>query len=266
MISPVLPWSYWPWRLRLRWPSYWLGYTNDGATLIGRAGARLSEELARAMPSYEVARYLEVKGRRLLQQADHVVVAGHEHDGCIALLTARWRSGATLQLSAALVAEAHQRTLLLPRMLGLLVAHLGPLPPRAVALTTAHPSSYRCMQAFEPIDGVELYPRLDGPQSVQSRMRARVLAHEVAPGHRFDPDTGVITGGAGPVPADFYHHRPRCSRARIDEYFAEHLGPSDRLLCRLSIRDMATWQRVTERLVLTVPRLHPPSPRPRLGA
>jgi hypothetical protein len=150
-----------------------------------------------------------------------------------------------LHISTQFVTQDRQRTSLLRRMWGLHFEKLDETgaAPSILVLKTCNPSAFNAMRVFSGIDGIALYPRLDGgAQDPELRDLAYRVAGIIAPGLPFHSGTGVIAGAG--VPLDFYPALPLSGRPEVDTYFKARLTPADRLLCISVIRTETAKRKV----------------------
>jgi hypothetical protein len=111
--------------------------------------------------------------------------------------------------------------------------------PRISALKTYNPVAYCAMRAYGRLPGAVLFPDVQRVhQDAPTRALATELAAVLAPGHPYDPDSGVLHGVG--VPRDLYRTRPTCDDADVNGYFGRVTRPGDRVLCVLHVRDRAT--------------------------
>lgn len=245
------------WTFRHGFDDYELRFAQPGPPFDLEQESRLIDELSRAMPSLKLREYLEYK-RSLLRESTYMVIAFHKStDEAVAILAVDWYRDEEdapkfLHLATMLIGEKYQGTTLLMHMLGFMfrcVYHLDHEFPATISMKTYNARSYSIMNMFTQLKalGVELYPSVTGEgSSAEIVDTAKRVAGVLSPGLEFHPDTGVITGGAGDVPADFWPTFPKCRDPRVNAYFQEHMTPHDRLLCVLSSPTEAARQRIME--------------------
>ena len=102
-----------------------------------------------------------------------------------------------------------------------------------IAFKTFNSKSYNAMKVFARIEGVSVYPKLNGLQDSQIMQIAQEIAKTLEPNLNFQATTGVIEEAGGKVPSNFYPSRPTSNRLEVDEFFSANLTPKDRLLCLL---------------------------------
>jgi hypothetical protein len=205
-----------------------------------RERASLVDDLARQMPGNRVREYFAAKPE-VWDGMDLTTVARDPRTGhYIAFLCSRWLpdDGGTLMLYTLLVADRYQRGhatfSVIQAQMALALAPGAP-PFRQVALKTAHPRSYRAMEAFESLPDAEFFPSRRRANSVALRAIARAIAARLHPDQDFDDKTGTIRGAAGAVPLDFYPDAPSGGDAALNSLFAERVGLCHRMLCVLSL-------------------------------
>ncbi|MEW1724031.1 hypothetical protein [Streptomyces sp. NPDC093109] len=196
------------------------------------------EGLTRHLPRHRIADYFAVKDA-LLGGAGHRHAIAAENGDCVGLATASLRGydhGEFLYIETLLVSEKHHGTFLTQQLIselfGGVVKDLGDFPD-LVAMKTYNARTYVLMSAFAgPESKALLYPRIDGtPSDHAARTTARALAEALGSGRDFDSGSGVVTGGGGEVPADFWPDFPASRDQRVNTYFQRELTPHDRLLC-----------------------------------
>ena len=242
--SPNLPVAHLPCALRC----------SSGADVDGRELSWVEAGLRRALPHLRIREYFASKPD-ILSSSDLVVIAS-EHDSgeCEAVLAARWHRERHpfLHLTTLLVGARYQRSSLVRRMLALMWERLAAAPeglPVTVALRTYNPSSYAAIRAFSRIGGVRLYPNVHGgEQEIDLRQLAAQIAPVISPECEFRSDTGVVVGGAGSVPSDFYPEMPSTSDGAVNDYFCRVLRPVDRLLCVLVVESRSAQARILKTL------------------
>lgn len=213
---------------------------RHGADLTGRMQA-IAYDLASSMPSYRVADYFRSKPDIVGPDSAVVLATDTETGRAEALLAATAHSldGVRyVSLDTILVAEQHQKTPLSTRMLACLVRGMAGSSqelPAFLMLTTGNPTSYCMMSAFVRLAGARVYPTISGEQHPDDAELAATLARKHRPQFAFCKETGVLAGGAGKVPPDFYPQRPVSRHPQTNAYFSRHVGPSDRLLCLMSL-------------------------------
>jgi hypothetical protein len=88
------------------------------------------------------------------------------------------------------------------------------------------------MRAFAgPDSEAVFYPRVDGPNSAATESIAGSVAEALGSGEAFDARRGVVGGGGGAVPGDFWPGFPASRDERVNAYFSRELTAYDRLLC-----------------------------------
>jgi hypothetical protein len=200
-------------------------------------GRTIASDLALGMPSYRVADYFGAKPDIVAPNSGVVLATNTETGRVVALLVATRHSlglTAYVSLDTILVAERYQKTTLSARMLTCLVKGMAASSielPSCLMLTTANPTSYCMATSFIRLAQVRVYPRIVGDQHPEDAKLAATLAQIHRPQFAFCKGTGVLAGGAGMVPQDFYPTLPASRNRETNAYFGRHLGPSDRLLC-----------------------------------
>ncbi|MFE4368270.1 GNAT family N-acetyltransferase [Streptomyces sp. NPDC056835] len=196
------------------------------------------EGLARHMPRHRIADYFAVKDA-LLGGAGHRHAIADEDGDCVGLATASLRDydhGEFLYIETLLVSERHHGTVLtrqlIAELFGGVVKDLGDFPD-LVAMKTYNARTYVLMRAFaDPESKALFYPRIDGtPSGPAAEATARAVAEALGSGRDFDPGSGVVTGGGGEVPPDFWPDFPASRDHWVNTYFQRELTAHDRLLC-----------------------------------
>jgi hypothetical protein len=214
---------------------------RPSAVLQPEAEEWLIAGLAKAMPQLKIAAYFAVR-RATLSSSDHVTVAvARAPPELIGFLCSRWYpeteiGRSFLHASICLISEQHQRTLLFRHLWRLHLEQVDDGPygfPYIIALKTYNPAVYNTLSAFARLDGVTLYPRLDGAQDESTKQLVYSIQARIAAGLEFDWDTGVVRGAG--VPPDFYPKIPDHKRRDICDYFSLNLRPGDRILCVLTL-------------------------------
>ncbi|MFJ2110680.1 GNAT family N-acetyltransferase [Streptomyces sp. NPDC087850] len=196
------------------------------------------EGLTRHMPQHRIADYFAVKDA-LLSGAGHRHAIAEEDGECVGLAAASLRDydhGEFLYIETLLVSERHHGTALTQQLItelfGGVVKDLGDFPD-LVAMKTYNARTYVLMRAFAaPESRALFYPRIDGtPSGSAVEATARSLAEALGSGKGFDSGSGVVAGGGGEVPADFWPEFPASRDHRVNAYFQRELTAHDRLLC-----------------------------------
>lgn len=225
-----------------------------GADLAG-FGETIASDLASAMPDYRVADYFRAKPDIVGSQSGVVLATDRETGRVVALLVATRHSIETagyVSLDTILVAQQYQRTTLSARMLTCLVKGMATSSlelPSFLMLTTGNPTSYCMASSFIRLADARVYPRITGDQDPGDASLAATLAKIHRPLFSFCKRTGVLAGGAGSVPPDFYPQVPISRNREANAYFARHLGPSDRLMCLMIFPDTQAKVRLWKFLV-----------------
>lgn len=197
--------------------------------------------LIKAMPDLKLAEYFQIKKNWFSDYDFMIAAAENKSDELVGLLTSCWheKDGAPffLQISMQMIADRYQKTQLLKHMWGLHFRRVSEGPfgfPSVIALRTYNPVVFSAMRIFSRIEGVRMYPRLRAEeQDPEMVALAQSITERICPGLNMCPRTGVIKGAS--VPPDFYPSLPKTNKSDVYSYFAEHLSPSDRLLCVLHI-------------------------------
>jgi hypothetical protein len=210
-----------------------------------------------AMPNHRVGDYFSYK-RSMFASSDYVVIS-HDSTGTVAaVLVAKWYRTALAErffnLETLLISERFHRTALSRQSLAALFRREVAIDrefPDHVTLKTYTPRSYNMMNVFARNDMSEnrMYPRIDGEGQDEELMAlAGRMADVLSPGLEFDRQHGVIRGGAGQVPDDFWPSFPKTRRNDINTFFSAHLSPRDRMLCLLAARSEGGKQQVLSML------------------
>ena len=220
-----------------------------GPELSQETSAWIVQGLERAMPSLNIREYFLAKGSTL-SDCDFVIVAVERDSGqIISALTSRWHQEEGqrpfLHLKILMITPRYQKTRLINDIWGFHLArvHLSRFGfPHVIALRTYNPVVFGAMRIFTRIDGIRLYPGIDGqPQDPAMAALAQQIADTISPGLSFKAGTGVIRQAG--VPPDFYPAMPSSRKTDVYQYFARHLAPSDRMLCVLSVDTEAAKQK-----------------------
>jgi hypothetical protein len=196
---------------------------------------RIRSDLAVAMPRHEVSTYLSAK-QHILTHSDHVAVVEDAGRivGVMAASDLAFSGPPGCYIESLLVAEGHHGSTLAIRLTTTLFAGIVDLMgtfPDLVAMKTYTPKAYRLMQRFAVDDSIGFFPEVGKRARDDVRLLATQLASLLAPECEFQADTGVLTGGAGLISSDFWHHRPLCDDESVNEYFRREVGSADRVLC-----------------------------------
>ncbi len=207
--------------------------------------AWLKNGLISGMPSLRMAELFACRAQ-LFRDVDFLVVAVHTVDDVpLAVLGARWHTTAAglafLHIGVQFVAESAQGGdvfRLSWRELLAAVVESGRFPT-LTALKTFNPIAYCAMRAYGRLPGAVMYPEIErAARDSAIDAIAKQVAWDLAPNHVFDAVTGAIKGIG--TPQDLYHERPTCDDESVNDYFATHLEPGDRLLSLVQIRDPRT--------------------------
>ena len=230
------------WRDSLSINRYTLLYAVAPHTLNKRTEQWIVRGLINAMPELKIAEYFLHKKRNWFSEYDHLIAAVETASNkLIGLLTSQWHRKEEapffLQVSMQMIAYRYQKTHLLKHMWGL---HFRKVSrerfgfPSVIALRTYNPVVFNAMRIFARINGVQMFPQLGvEEQDPEMAKLAQTIAMQMNPGLEMCARTGVIKGAS--VPPDFYPSLPTTNKKEVYDYFAEHLNPTDRLLCVLHI-------------------------------
>ncbi|MCC3770752.1 hypothetical protein [Streptomyces sp. UNOC14_S4] len=213
-----------------------LVHIRPPAELTGEREQWLVDGLTAALPSLRMRELFALR-RDMFRSAGLITVAvGPDGNAVGALASRRDRlpSGAQLlHATTQFVAEGLRHTGVFRASWGAHFAALGHTAddlPLLIALKTYNPVVLCGMRAFTRIPGTSLYPDCTGaPQDRAHAERAARIAALLAPGHPFDPATGVISGIG--IPPDLYPRLPRCRDEAVNAHFARATRPGDRVLC-----------------------------------
>jgi hypothetical protein len=241
------------WSFSRSFEAYELRFATPTPPFDAEEEDRLIADLCRAMPSLKLREYFDYK-RDMLQDSRHLVVAFAKDTGdALAILAVTWHKDNDrkfLHLATMLIGEKFQGTTLVVHMLGLMFGQIYRLDhefPTLVSMKTYNARSYSLMNMFTKLRefGVELYPSVSGAEiSPELIDTAERIAGVLSPGLDFSRDTGVIKGGAGEVPADFWPQFPRARDEQVNEYFQTQMTANDRLLCVLRSPTDTAKQRI----------------------
>jgi hypothetical protein len=197
----------------------------------------LVQGLAGELPSLRMRELFALR-RDMFRSADLITVAVDGGTGvAVGALSARQErlpgGEALLNVTTQFVSEARRHAFVFRSSWGAHFRARGYTPdtfPRLIALKTYNPVVWCGLRTFTRIPGTALYPDCSGAPQDRGRMEsaARVAA-VLAPGHPFEPRTGVIAGVG--VPKDLYPSMPQCRNASANAYFARTTRPGDRVLC-----------------------------------
>jgi hypothetical protein len=180
--------------------------------------------------------------RDMFREADLITIATDTKDRTvIGALSSRWcttpSGGRFLHILTQFVGERYQGGIAFPRSWGSHFARLyGDWSefPDLLVLKTYNPIVYCVMRTFTRVPGVTFYPEIrEGRDDPDAAGRAAEIAKVVAPDHVFAQETGVISGIGDPP--DLYPSLPESRNTKVNEYFARHARPGDRILCMLSV-------------------------------
>jgi len=197
--------------------------------------------LIASLPTLKM-RTLFAQRRDMFREADLITLATDTTDRTvIGALSSRWcttpSGGRFLHILTQFVGERYQGGIAFPRSWG---SHFAQLYrdwsefPDLLVLKTYNPVVYCVMRAFTRVPGVTFYPEIrDERHDPGAADRAGGIAKIIAPDHAFDPETGVIRDVGDPP--DLYPSLPESRNPKVNEYFALHARPGDRILCMLSV-------------------------------
>lgn len=229
------------WSDSLTFDQYSLFYAVAPHALRRETEQWIVNDLIKAMPDLKLAEYFQIK-KNWFSEYDYLIAAAeNKSDALVGLLTSRWHENDGtpffLQISMQMIANRYQKTQLLKHMWGFHFRKVSEGPfgfPSVIALRTYNPVVFSAMRIFSRIEGVRMYPRIGvEEQDPEMVALAQSITARISPGLNMCSRTGVIKDAS--VPPDFYPSLPKTSKGEIYDYFAEHLTPSDRLLCVLHI-------------------------------
>jgi hypothetical protein len=201
----------------------------------------LVDGLVEALPGMKMRELFAVR-RDMFVEADLITVAVSQPAGrAIGALSSRWvalPSGPRLlHITTQFVGERYQHGVVFRRSWTTHLAQVSAGPwgfPTLSALKTYNPRVYCAMSSFTRVPEVTFYPAVNGTAGGAPALRlASQVAATIAPGHPFDPATGVIADAG--VPADLYRELPRSADPAVNEYFVRSVRPQDRVLCMLMV-------------------------------
>ncbi len=227
----------------------------------------LMDGLVAALPSLRMAE-LFAQRRTMLRDVDLVTIAvtgngdgpdevagsGGFVGDLVGFLASKWTVSASdeefLHITSQFVAEGHRYGRVFRSSWA---AHFSEVCrrqgdcPRLSVLKTCNPEVYCAMRVFTRLSGITMFPDIDAPvQDPDLTIRAGEIARAIAPEHRFSGRTGIIHGVG--VPEDLYPTMPLAADQRVNDYFTRTTGPTDRMLCMLSIPSKAIAERVLRAL------------------
>ena len=217
---------------------------------------RLVEGLVQALPALRM-RDLFAARRDMFTEADLITTARTPAGELVGVLASRWATlpdgTRFLHVTSQFVAEGHRHGVVFRRSWAEHLTRVSAGPwgfPTINVLKTYNPRVYCAMNSLTAVPGVSFYPVVDGsaPDPRVAGLAARI-SRVVAPVAAFDAATGVIEGAG--VPADLYPELPRSANPSVNDYFARHVRPSDRILCVLLIPQASTDEVLR---VFTAPR------------
>lgn len=203
--------------------------------------AWLVEGLVDALPSLKMRELFALR-RDMFTEADLVTVAvSQPAEVVVGALSSRWvmsqAGGRFLHVTTQFVGDGYRHGVVFRQSW---TAHLtalcgGPAGfPALIVLKTYNPRVFCAMQSFAQVPGVSFYPRVEKDEPDPEAIRlADHVARTIAPGHPFDPVTGVISGAG--VPADLYPDLPMSNDETVNNFFVRTTRPGDRVLCMLMV-------------------------------
>jgi hypothetical protein len=210
-------------------------------TLAPRTRQHLVAALGRALPDLRTEELFSRKPRFFDELDDVVLAIERGSDELLAIMASRWiddpACGPFLHIAIQLIVARFRGTRLFVRMwsasLRSMVESISGIPA-IIALRTCNPVVLNVLNAFRRVEGVRVYPDLDGDQQhPELESLARRVARHVAPDLQVDFGRGIIRDAG--VPADFYPAFPASRNADVTAYVRRHLAISDRLLCVLTM-------------------------------
>ena len=213
----------------------------------------LTTDLIRALPSLKMADYFAIKPD-IFRGSEHVSASidrdGHV-DGAIVVDWRRTVDGTPFaHIVTAFVGEAEQGTDLVWRMWAVLWDAVAAARecPSLIAFRTYNPRSFRALGGFAGIEGAEFYPQIPADEARAQPLAelAGAVADVLSPGLPLVPGTGVVRGGGGAVPADFYPTLHLTATGDVNEHFRYQVDPADRVLCMLRLGTEASRARFME--------------------
>jgi hypothetical protein len=104
--------------------------------------------------------------------------------------------------------------------------------PDCIAMKTYNPVAYHMMLKFSRNLGGKtlIYPNIGGQNDRGKVGIAELYAQNLHPLCKFNPNTGVISGGGGVISSSFWNKYPTCRNKSINEFFFRHVGDTDRVL------------------------------------
>jgi hypothetical protein len=202
----------------------------------------LTSGLIDSLPSMKM-RELFAARLDMFRDADLITVAV-DGGAVVGALSSRWSTlpsgSAFLHVTTQFVAETHRHGEVFRKSWRTHFSTLlgrGDAFPRLIVLKTYNPVVYCAMRSFTGASGVTMYPAIGASATASAGAGltevAALIATAVAPGHDFEPSTGVLRSAGWP--ADLYPRLPLSRDLAVNSYFAEHTRPGDRVLCVLDI-------------------------------
>jgi hypothetical protein len=214
----------------------------------------LTSGLIDSLPSMKM-RELFAARLDMFRDADLITVAV-DGGAVVGALSSRWStlpSGSDfLHVTTQFVAETHRHGEVFRKSWRAHFSTLlgrGDAFPRLIVLKTYNPVVYCAMRSFTGASGVTMYPAIGASPGTSANASASanasgsagagltevaaLIATAVAPGHDFEPSTGVLRSAGWPP--DLYPRLPLSRDLAVNSYFAEHTRPGDRVLCVLDI-------------------------------
>lgn len=239
-------------------PAQFEGYTIFAAMpqlLKGAIFEQIRNDLRKALPDLKIKEYFKVK-QDLLSDSDHVILGENEDGEVIGALASKWYNTSQfsfLHIMTMFVASKHQGTPLFKRMWN---AHLSEVLlggrgfPCVFSLKTYNPISCSLIRQVALRSGAQFYPQLDCDLPKWMEDQVIEISRALEPEATLDLRTGVIRGGGGMVPADFYPAIPKSARRDIMLHFTSRLAAEDRLLCCLFCREPSSQQNILQQFAV----------------
>lgn len=202
--------------------------------------AWLTDGLTAALPGLKM-RELFARRIDMFSEADLITVAVAEPGGGpVGALSSRWVTLASgerfLHVMTQFVGDRYRHRAVFAPSWAAHLARMGAGPegfPAVTVLKTYNPLVFCSLRTLSRIEDVRCYPSVAGTGDPRVAGLAGRIADAIAPGHPFDPATGVIRGIG--VPRDLYAALPNSSDPLVNRYFAERTRPGDRVLCMLLV-------------------------------
>jgi hypothetical protein len=225
--------------------------TFDSRNPIPRATVvEVARDLRAQLPNHKIGNYLETKPHVLAESEflTLVRVAG-TYVGIASGNMYRVRTRELFYAETLLLSESLHDQKISYAQIGALfrcVYAVRQQMPSLVAAKTFNARSYALVRKLARACGARMYPEIGADNLPELEQLACELAEVLAPGLEFEPRYGVVRGGGGGVAEDFWPSQPLARAKDINEVFAHHLTPRDRMLCVVDTSDEGVQRRLVE--------------------